>query len=435
VTPPSTAGAQGRAPRIWDVALGSHVASLPTDEFVDPACGTNGGPAGLALGRFEDFARCPVEPSGLREAWFIYDDTAEHVALARRLLNVTSATVVLNQPVILSLLIGEDARVRGIRVISDPRADPILRVEAHALALAFKARYRVAAGDCVDLPLAAGETPIEGVHVKQRCAREADGRQVVIEARYFHKPGQQFTDPLHPPSANDFESSARLEVVQARPWSNIGPDPVPRPAAAAMGDARARFLAGAIADCPGCDLSDVDLRRRDLARADLSGAKLDGASLHRANLRGANLAGASLAGANLNRANLSFANLAGARLNQAMLHLVEAGRVDLTGADLTGALMGRAQLNGVFAPAASFARADLSGVQAVAIHMPEAGLRGARLDGAVLRGGDLYKADLTEASIEGADFREARLLSARLPDSRARATFTGALMPDNTIQR
>lgn len=46
-----------------------------------------------------------------------------------------------------------------------------------------------------------------------------------------------------------------------------------------------------------------------------------------------------------------------------------------------------------------------------------------------------HPADLPEASIEGADFRDTRLLSARLPEERGRATFTGALMPDNTIQR
>ena len=39
--------AAGR-PAIWDVRLGSPVSALP-DEFVDPACGTNGGPPGLRI--------------------------------------------------------------------------------------------------------------------------------------------------------------------------------------------------------------------------------------------------------------------------------------------------------------------------------------------------------------------------------------------------
>ena len=48
------AGAGGHAaraepplPHIWDVKLGTPVGDLPDEEFVDPACGTNGGPPGL----------------------------------------------------------------------------------------------------------------------------------------------------------------------------------------------------------------------------------------------------------------------------------------------------------------------------------------------------------------------------------------------------
>src|SRR5262245_32687971 len=55
------------APRIWDVALGTPVAELPADEFVDPACGSNGGPPARVLASFAEFALCPAEPSGLHE--------------------------------------------------------------------------------------------------------------------------------------------------------------------------------------------------------------------------------------------------------------------------------------------------------------------------------------------------------------------------------
>src|SRR6266699_458166 len=56
-------------PRIWDVQLGTPVSELPEEEFVDPACGTNGGPPGLRLDSFEQFDRCRPESSGLREIW------------------------------------------------------------------------------------------------------------------------------------------------------------------------------------------------------------------------------------------------------------------------------------------------------------------------------------------------------------------------------
>src|SRR5262249_22280864 len=43
------AAAQGKPPtKIWDITLGTPVAALPLDDFVDPACGTNGGPPARA---------------------------------------------------------------------------------------------------------------------------------------------------------------------------------------------------------------------------------------------------------------------------------------------------------------------------------------------------------------------------------------------------
>src|SRR5437868_9468270 len=78
------ARAQQPLPRIWDLQLPIPVGELPEEEFVDPACGTNGGPPGQRLTGFEAFARCRAEPSGLREVWFRYDDEFEFIARASR---------------------------------------------------------------------------------------------------------------------------------------------------------------------------------------------------------------------------------------------------------------------------------------------------------------------------------------------------------------
>src|SRR5204862_4774783 len=79
-----TVCAQQRAPKIWDIPFGTPVGELPEDDFVDPACGTNGGAPGLRLGGFEQFEKCRAEPSGLREIWFRYDDEFEYIARATR---------------------------------------------------------------------------------------------------------------------------------------------------------------------------------------------------------------------------------------------------------------------------------------------------------------------------------------------------------------
>src|ERR1700674_4797459 len=76
----NAAWGQQPLPRIWDMQLGTPVGELPEEEFVDPACGTNGGPPGLRIGSFEQFERCRAEASGLREIWFRYDDELESIA-------------------------------------------------------------------------------------------------------------------------------------------------------------------------------------------------------------------------------------------------------------------------------------------------------------------------------------------------------------------
>jgi hypothetical protein len=214
----SVAWAEQPLPRIWDVQLPSPVSALPTDEFVDPACGTNGGPPGLVLGAFDRFERCRPEASGLREVWFRYDDEWEYVARAARNSDAVArnmAMVVLGQPVTLSLLIDRAGLVQGWRIFTDPHAREEVRSEAYVVAIAFKARFGLDGWTCVDTPAAEGETPILGVFIKERCEKTADGLQMTVESRHYYKPGQALLDPnTGLPTANQFESSARLQVVR-----------------------------------------------------------------------------------------------------------------------------------------------------------------------------------------------------------------------------
>jgi hypothetical protein len=204
-------------PKIWDVKPGTAVGELPDQEFVDPACGSNGGPPGLRIASFAQFARCSPEASGLREIWFRYDDEDEYIARAARDADAiarANAMLVLGQPVVLSLLIDRAGLVQGYRIITDPRADPDLRQDAYLLARAFKAQFGADGWDCVDLPAGAGETAIDGEFVKQRCWKVMDGQEVTLESRHYHKPGQARTDPnTGLPTVNQFESATRFQIV------------------------------------------------------------------------------------------------------------------------------------------------------------------------------------------------------------------------------
>ena len=205
------------APTIWDVRPGTPVGDLPEDDFVDPACGTNGGPPGLRIAGFEEFAKCRVEPSGLREIWFRYDDETEYIARAARdpdAIARSNAMLVLGQPVILSLLVDGGGLVQGFRIFTDPHAEADVRADAYTLAFAFKAQFGPEGWDCQDAPPAVGETAIAGTFVKQQCRKMAGRQRITVESRHYYKSGQAPLDPNTGLSTvNQFESSARIESV------------------------------------------------------------------------------------------------------------------------------------------------------------------------------------------------------------------------------
>ena len=67
--------------------------------------------------------------------------------------------------------------------------------------------------------------------------------------------------------------------------------------------------------CPGCDLSGLDLSNQKLTGANLQNANFSGANLDNTNLRGANLQGATMLGLSLSNTPLAGANLKQADLS------------------------------------------------------------------------------------------------------------------------
>jgi hypothetical protein len=204
--------AQSRA-RIFGIELGSPVAALPADQWVEPACGTDGGPPSLRLASFADFARCPVEAAtGLREIWFIYDDEWEYIARAYGdpvEIRSFSANVFYGQPIMTSLLVDDGGLVQGYRVVTDPRAPTTERMTAYELHATFKALFAGAPWQCVALPREDREDPVEGVFLKEDCVMAFEGRFIRLEGRHLRKPGQA---SFAIPPEGYFESSVRLEV-------------------------------------------------------------------------------------------------------------------------------------------------------------------------------------------------------------------------------
>lgn len=208
----------GGRPQIWEVKLGSHVSTLPRADFVDPSCGTNGGPRGEQIEEFENFARCAKDAdTGLYEVWFIYDDELELIARAHHddtLVNRFRANMLFNVPAILSLLVDDKGIIQGYRIISDTRAPPFIRMTAHTVARALMGLAKIDDAHCINAPPAEGERPFEGVLIKQTCRQEVDGRRATVVARAYLKPGQNLIDPFtQQPLPNAFESFSSLEIV------------------------------------------------------------------------------------------------------------------------------------------------------------------------------------------------------------------------------
>lgn len=449
-------------PSVFDLTIGLHASELPTDQFAEYACGTNGGPPSLPIDDWTDYGLCRAEAAtGWHEVYFQFDDEIEYIALAR-LDNVRAAiyasTSVSSRPVIASALFDDDGFMRGLRLVTDPRVDERTRELAYTLGDILRARFD---GDwqCENLEPEEGETPFQGIFVKSRCEMrdEAEGVDRTIVSNLFRRPGQRILNPDNLPTEGYFESftryeelqfvdiqdrEARLAEIAARPVEEV--DPV-----------RQQAL-----DCPGCDLSGVDLKRANLRGANLAGADLSGANFHAANLTGANLAGANLGQANLNKAILVQANLTGADLNNAMLYearldgatLVDAnmlgilaGKIRLIRADLTRAVVAdsnltEALMSNVSAQDANFARSrfwdaqlsrgDFAGATFARADLRNVVLAGATLVGADLRITNLFSVDLRDSDLTDADVSGALMTNAILSRAVLEGTnFTDAQLP------
>jgi hypothetical protein len=205
---------------IWDVTLGEPVSQVPEATAGEIACGTAGGPVGLALVNFEDFMDCPPEPSGLREVQFSYDDEQDYVARALEVefKFLQGGTSVYAHPVILSLLVDEAGLVQGRRILTDNRAADTVRRTAYTLGSNFKAQYDQWSLDCAEIPMADGEMPVGSQFVHELCTGQSPdgGVRIAFESTYLRKKGQEALNrETQQVNTGYFESQTRYEEVLA----------------------------------------------------------------------------------------------------------------------------------------------------------------------------------------------------------------------------
>jgi hypothetical protein len=204
---------------IWDIHLGDAASAIP-DEYVNYACGTNGGPPSRKLPNFAAFKTCKPGADGLHEVYFEYDDELEYVARAldnESQIRKYAGTTVYEFPVVASLLIDDGGVVRGERAVTDPRQQLSRdRKTFWELGNFLRQRFGEDNWTCTDLPPDEGESQIGPMFLKNHCEKNVEGMHIVLEQRLLQKKGQQFIDPVTgDKQAQAFESGTRFEMLDA----------------------------------------------------------------------------------------------------------------------------------------------------------------------------------------------------------------------------
>jgi len=201
---------------IHGLRLGLDANTMTLDGFGELACGSIGGPPRQKLDAWAQFGKCRPEGNGLHEVSARFDDEDEYIGRAiddPLYAQGRTGTRVAGHPVILSALFDRNGRLRALRFVSDPRAAPQERRMAHLLRLAVINRYGPGSWSCTDFPPAAGESPVGGVFLKQRCEKITPERHLMVEARFLRKPGQSDVDPITGETRpGAYESWTRFEI-------------------------------------------------------------------------------------------------------------------------------------------------------------------------------------------------------------------------------
>lgn len=182
-----------------DIRIGMAVADLPSTGYADFSCAID---AKIKPSGWSGWRDCPANPDGLRALRFGYDPSTSR-----------DGTIVAGHPAVLTALIDKEGTVAGLKIDTDPKARLYLRKKAFLFGPQVKARYGSDGWACAEAQLDAGEQPVGGVHVKERCTKTLQGRSLVIERSLYRKSGQD---------EKSFVDETRVTILRADNRSTMG---------------------------------------------------------------------------------------------------------------------------------------------------------------------------------------------------------------------
>jgi hypothetical protein len=99
-------------------------------------------------------------------------------------------TMVAGHPAILTLAIDDTGHVAGLQIETDPKARLYIRKKAFLLGLQAKSRYGQDGWACTEGQPGAGDQPVGGTYLRERCTKTINGRSLVVERNLFRRPDQ-----------------------------------------------------------------------------------------------------------------------------------------------------------------------------------------------------------------------------------------------------
>ena len=159
-----------------DIHLGMTAADLTDAGYVDLACAIDPQKTLTAWAGWRD---CPADPSGFHAIRFGYDPATS-----------PEGTIVAGHPAILTLLVDDAGIVAGLRIETDPKARLYIRKKAFLFGTQVKSRYGSDGWSCTQAQPDAGEQPVGGVFVRERCTKAIPNRSIVVERNLYRKPDQ-----------------------------------------------------------------------------------------------------------------------------------------------------------------------------------------------------------------------------------------------------
>ena len=183
-----------------DLKVGTTVDELPTERYVNLACGNQGGEPGDAIAGWKDYSACPTDRAGLHEVAFEYAEDNPWATVSDK----WEGTKVAGHPVQPSLLITADGMVKGIRIVTNGRR-MYIKKKAYLLPIRIMGRYGREGWTCEEAEPGDGKRAIGGMFIDRLCEKTFHDRRLVMKVDLYRTAEQE---------GRDFTGSTRFEIYK-----------------------------------------------------------------------------------------------------------------------------------------------------------------------------------------------------------------------------